>query len=136
MCSTPRDGDLEAPCALPARLHGTALGGTLADQHGAARHRALFDEGPGGSRADFLVGRHQDLDAGPILQLGQAVDGLHQPAEHVEDAGAGDAPIGDPEGPALEGAEREHRVVVPEDQDLGGRHRQTSARAARLRSRQ
>ena len=131
----PSTATWKVPQPLRPVFSATAVRGALEHQHGAAGRRPLLDECPRGARADLLVGRHEDLDARQVVQRGEAVDRLHQAAQHVEDAGPGRPPVLDPERAACKGADREHRVVVAEDEHPRGRRRRTSGRAARPRSR-
>ena len=45
------------------------------------------------ARPDLLVGRHEQLDARPIPERGDGVDGEHDAPLHVEHARPGDAPV-------------------------------------------
>ena len=79
--------------------------------------------------ADLLVCGDQDLDAGPIAQRTEAVHGLHQATDHVEHPRTTGMTIGDRERPIFEGAHREDRVVVAEDEH----HRIPAARPMHVR---
>lgn len=58
-----RDGDLERAAAFTAGLQGSAVGGPLDHEYGAAGKGSFFDESSRGAGADLFVGGHQDLDA-------------------------------------------------------------------------
>ena len=67
---------------------------------------------------DLLVGAEEQLDTGQVVERRQAVKRLHDPGEHVEHAGPGHSTVGHRERPDGERPEREHRVVVAEEQHL------------------
>lgn len=92
-----RDRDPERAAALAAGLQTSAVSGALEDEYGAAGQGSFFDEGPRGTGADLLVGGHQDLDAGQVVERRQPMNGLHQTAQHVEHTRAGHLPVLDPE---------------------------------------
>ena len=68
---------------------------------------------------DFFVGREQQLDPGPVSQRGSGMNGHHDPTFHVEDTGSADDTVDHFEGAPGQGAEREHGVVVSDDQHPG-----------------
>ena len=105
MRGTAVDGHLERPGPLPAGLQQPAVGRRLEHQHGAAGERPLLDERPRLGRTDLLVGAEQELHAGPGVECRQAVEGLHDPAEHVEHTGPG--------GPAVDDRRTDASASVP-----------------------
>jgi hypothetical protein len=113
----PVNDDLEAAGALAGHLERPAGAGRLQHQHRSTRARPLLDQRPGRARADLLVGGEQQLDPRGVGQGGDGVDGHHDPALHVEHAGAGDPSALDRERAGGEGAAREHGVVVAHDDD-------------------
>ena len=104
--------------ALAPDLQRPAVGGGLEDEDASARRRPLLDELARGQRADLLVAGEQQLDAVDGRRAtATAWIGGHDPALHVEHAGPGDPAVDHRERALRERAEREHRVVVADDED-------------------
>ena len=104
------------PVPLRAGLQRAAVGAGLEHQHGAARQRPLLDQRPRRLRADLLVGGDQQLDTVEIVEQRQRVDRLDDARLHVEHTRTGCPAVVDGERSGSEGADREHRVVVADDQ--------------------
>ena len=112
--------DFEATRTFPCRLQRAAVGRWLDHQHGTARPCPRLDQGARRSRPDLFVGREQHLDTRSIVQRRDGVNGLHDAGLHVEHTGTGGPPIDDRKRSRAQRTQREHGVVVTDDQDTRG----------------
>ena len=110
------DDDVEVAGALATDLDRPAVGGRLEDEHRPARPRPLLDQLARRPRADLLVGRHEQLDAGAIVERGDGVDGEDDATLHVEHTRAGDPTVAHRERALGERPARMDGVVVPDEQ--------------------
>ena len=108
------------------------VGGRFEHEHGAALARPILDQLARGVRADLFIGAEQEFDAGTVLERGEAVERLHDSGQHVEHTGAGGATVADVERAASERPQREHGVVMTEQQHP----RVAAARPVHMRARE
>ena len=109
----------ERPTPLPTGLDGAPVGARFEDEDAAACLRPRLEELTGRTGADLLVSREQHLDPGGVVEGGHRVHRLHDAGLHVEHARSGRPAVGDGERALGQRTEREHRVVMPQDQHLG-----------------
>ncbi len=116
MGGAPGDVDAVHADTLAPDLQRPAVCRRFEDEHPAARRGPLLDELPRRQRADFFIARHQQLDAAAVGECRHGVDRRNEAALHVEHPGPGRPPAAHCERARRQRPEREHRVVMSEDQ--------------------